>query len=317
MPALLDPREAHFRIPSCHPGLSLFLRHMPPFDGTPDRGDVLYVHGATFPSALSIAHRFDGRSWRDELCAAGFHVWGFDCHGYGDSDPYPAMSEPPECHDPLGSVDDASQQLEQVVRFICRHRASDRISIVAHSWGTIVAGRFAARCGKRIDRLVLFGAIARRNGHATRQHSAWRLVSLQDQWQRFVADVPVGALPVLSRQHFDAWAECYLDSDQASRSRTPPSVQTPSGPWSDIGRAWIGDLGYDPSRVRAPVAIIRGEWDSMCTDADAAWLFAALTASPIKRDVKISRATHLMHLEASRYALYRETQAFLTGGDEA
>ena len=67
--------------------------------------------------------------------------------------------------------------------------------------------------------------------------------------------------------------------------------------------------------VRAPVAIIRGEWDSMCTDADAAWLFGAFTSSPIRRDVKISRGTHLMHLETSRCALYRETQNFLAGGD--
>ena len=67
--------------------------------------------------------------------------------------------------------------------------------------------------------------------------------------------------------------------------------------------------------IHAPVAIIRGEWDSMCTDADAAWLFNALSASPIKRDIKISRATHLMHLESSRYALYRETETFLTAGD--
>ena len=36
----------------------------------------------------------------------------------------------------------------------------------------------------------------------------------------------------------------------------------------------------------------------------------------IKRDVKFSHGTHLMHLEASRYALYREAQNFLTGGDE-
>jgi hypothetical protein len=32
--------------------------------------------------------------------------------------------------------------------------------------------------------------------------------------------------------------------------------------------------------------------------------------------VKISRGTHLMHLETSRYALYRETQNFLVGNDE-
>ena len=49
----------------------------------------------------------------------------------------------------------------------------------------------------------------------------------------------------------------------------------------------------------------------MCTDQDARWLFDALRASPMRCDVKISRATHLMHLEASRFALYREAEAFL------
>ena len=64
----LDPKEEHFCIASCIEGLTLFLRYMPPNahqTGTPKI--VLYVHGGSFPSALSIAHRFDGRSWRDEL----------------------------------------------------------------------------------------------------------------------------------------------------------------------------------------------------------------------------------------------------------
>jgi hypothetical protein len=69
--------------------------------------------------------------------------------------------------------------------------------------------------------------------------------------------------------------------------------------------------------VRVPVLIIRDEWDELCTDRDAQWLFGALSASPMRRDVKISRGTHLMHLEASRYALYRETEAFLSAGDLA
>jgi hypothetical protein len=42
--------------------------------------------------------------------------------------------------------------------------------------------------------------------------------------------------------------------------------------------------------------------DAYCTDEDARWLFDALTSSPSKRDVKISRGTHLMHLETMRYA---------------
>ena len=61
----------------------------------------------------------------------------------------------------------------------------------------------------------------------------------------------------------------------------------------------------------------RGEWDSLLPDADARWLFDAFTASPIKRDIKIGGATHLMHLEAGRYALYRESIGFLQGGDTA
>ena len=75
--SLLDPREENFRIRSCHSGLSLFLRRLPP-QGTSTRAVVLYVHGATFASALSVAHRFDGCSWRDEMCTVGFDVWGVD-----------------------------------------------------------------------------------------------------------------------------------------------------------------------------------------------------------------------------------------------
>ena len=307
--------EQQFHTASCHAGMSLSLRHLPS-SVTSTKGAVLYVHGATFPSALSIMHRFDGRSWADSLSADGFDVWGFDFHGYGGSDPYPQMSDAPEENDPLCTADDASKQLECAVRFILAHQRLQQISLVAHSWGTMVAGRFAARCPALVDRLVLFGPIARRDGSQIPEFPAWRLVSLKDQWDRFTGEVPQGEPPVLSRRHFDEWGVRYLDCDPASRSRMPHSVKTPSGPWFDIGRAWFGDLAYDPTQVRAPVAIIRGEWDSMCTDADAAWLFGKLTASPIRRDIKLSRGTHLLHLEANRHALHRETAAFLSGGDE-
>src|SRR5215469_15879647 len=147
----LDPREEHFRIPSHLPGRSLFLRHLPSLDPRGDR-TVLYVHGGTFPSALSIAHRFDGRSWRDELCAAGFHVWALDFHGFGKfSDPYPDIKQPADAATPLGRADDASRQLEHAIRFICARHGVGRLSIIAHSWGTIVAGRFAARCPELVD----------------------------------------------------------------------------------------------------------------------------------------------------------------------
>ena len=315
--AKLDPREEHFRVPSPHPGLSLFLRHLAPHRAMPPDGRVvLYVHGGTFPSALSIAHRFDGRSWRDELCDAGFQVWALDFQGFGLSDPYPQMAEQAAANPPLGRAAEATAQLDRAVRFVCERQQVPRLSLIAHSWGTIVAGRWAATHPEAVDRLVFFGPIARRPRAAEPQRlPAWRMISLKDQWDRFTADVPQGAAPVLLRRHFAEWGEHYLDTDRCSRERTPAAVQVPSGPFQDIYDAWAGELAYDPARVRAPVAIIRGEWDGMCGDADARWLFDALSAIPGRCDIKIARATHLMHLETARCALYRETEAFLSGGD--
>jgi pimeloyl-ACP methyl ester carboxylesterase len=315
--AKLDPREEHFRIPSHEQGCTLFLRYLQAASET--RAVVLYVHGGTFPSALSIAYRFDGRSWRDELCDAGFDVWALDFRGFGRlSDPYPEMQWPAEDVPPIGRAEEASRQLERAVRFICEQHDLGRVSIIAHSWGTVVTGRFAGRCPELVDRLVFFGPIARREPQGERVRLAgWRLISLEDQWNRFTDTVPRGEAPVLLRRHFEEWGESYLDVDPESRERTPAAAKVPSGAFQDVYDAWAGELAYDPSLVRAPVAIIRGEWDGMCTDQDARWLFAALAGSPARRDIKISRATHLMHLESGRYALYRETEAFLLAGDTA
>jgi pimeloyl-ACP methyl ester carboxylesterase len=314
----LDAREVHFRLPSDHAGLSLFLRYLAPDrTSTPDPRVVLYVHGATFPSALSIAHRFDGRSWRDELVACGFHSWALDFHGFGRfSDPYPEMDEPAENNSPLGRAQDASRQLERAVHFICAHHGVSRLSMIAHSWGTMVAGDFAGRCPVLVDRLVFFGPIARRApGAKPVRLPAWRVISIKDQWERFTADVPPHEPAPLSKRHFAEWSQAYLDVDPESRSRSPAAVKTPSGAFQDIFDAWAGELAYEPGLVRAPVAIIRGAWDRMCTDEDARTLFDSLTGSRLRRDIKIGAATHLMHLEASRYALYRETQTFLEGRD--
>jgi pimeloyl-ACP methyl ester carboxylesterase len=220
----LDPSEEHFRIPSHHRGLSLFLRYAPPTRaGAGGERVVLYVHGGTFPSALSVAHRFDGRSWRDELCAAGFHVWALDFHGFGRlSDPYPEFERPAEDVAPLGRAADASLQLEQAFRFIRARHGVVRLSIIAHSWGTIVSGLFAGRHPNEVDRMVFFGPIARRDPPAERVSlPGWRLISLKDQWDRFTETVPEGEAPVLLRRHFDEWGEAYLDIDPDSRARSP------------------------------------------------------------------------------------------------
>ncbi len=317
----LDPREQHFRIPGPARGLSLFLRFLPAEQARfRSRRAVLYVHGATFPSALSIAHRFDGRSWRDALIEAGFDVWGLDFYGFGHSDRYPEMDAPAADNPALCVAEDAAGQLEAAVRFILLHQNIERLSLISHSWGSMPACLFAGRHPALVDRLVLFAPIARRDPRRDEtppSFPAWRIVTTQDQWKRFIEDVPAHEPQVLSRAHFEEWSEDYLDSDPQSRLRDPAGVKVPLGPFGDIIRAWHGRLAYDPSLVRSPVAIIRGEWDGLMLDDDARRLFDGFTRSPAKRDIKISRGTHLMHLEMMRSAVWRESINFLNGDDTA
>jgi pimeloyl-ACP methyl ester carboxylesterase len=315
----LDPREQHFRIPGPREGMSLFLRFLPAEKLRLGRG-VLYVHGATFPSALSIAHRFDGKSWRDVLGEAGFDVWGLDFYGFGYSDRYPEMDQPAAENSPLCVAKDAAEQLEAAIRFVLAHQNIKRISLISHSWGSMPAGIFAGMHSALIDRWVLFAPIGRRGPRRYETPAslpAWRVVTTEDQWNRFVEDVPPHEPPVLSRVHFEEWSQRYLDSDPESRSRSPAGVKTPLGPFSEIIRAWHGNLAYDPARVRSPIAIIRGEWDGLMLDDDAQWLFSAFTQAATKRDIKIGRGTHLMHLEASRLALWHESANFLHGNDSS
>jgi pimeloyl-ACP methyl ester carboxylesterase len=317
----LDPREQCFRIPGPCKDMSLFLRFLPSAKSEfQPRRSVLYVHGATFPSALSVAHRFDGRSWRDALNDAGFDVWGLDFYGFGRSDRYPEMDKPAADTGPLCVAKDAAEQLEAAVRFILDHQNIEKLSLISHSWGSMPACLFAGQYPASIDRLVLFAPISRRGPRRYEQppaFPAWRIVTVEDQWNRFVEDVPADEPPVLSRVHFDEWGLRYLESDPDSRLRDPVGVKTPLGPFSEIIKAWHGQLAYDPAAIRNPVAIIRGEWDGLIPDDDARGLFDAFTHAPVKRDIKIGRGTHLMHLETMRLALWRESAEFLRGEDVA
>jgi pimeloyl-ACP methyl ester carboxylesterase len=316
----LDPREACFYIPGPVDGLKLFLRHL---EAAPDSDrlgrDVLYIHGMSFPSALSIAHRIDGRSWRDELCDSGFDVWALDFYGFGPSDRYVEMAEPAELNPPLGGVHLASHQIERAIRFICEHQRRTSLSIIGHSGGCTAIGIFAARCPELLDRIVFFAPIVQRVGQsaAPKRFPAWRVVSLKDQWDRFTEDVPHGERPVLSQSHFQEWGERYLETDSQSRTCSPAGVKIPCGLIQDVFDVLHGAKAYDPSEIRAPVAIIRGEWDTWSSEDDVQSLFNSLKRAPIRRFTTISRGTHLLHLEESRYALYRESITFLQGRDTA
>jgi pimeloyl-ACP methyl ester carboxylesterase len=274
---------------------------------------VLYVHGATFPSALSVGYRFAGRSWLEDLATLGYDAWAFDFAGYGGSDRYAGMDGPRDGA-PLGRSDEAARQIARAVDTVVETTGCERVSLIAHSWGSIPAALYATQRPDRVDALCLFGPIARRATPglpAPESVGAWRVVTVAEQLARFVEDVPPGHPPVLIDDDLRYWGPAYLATDPTSTSREPPSVKIPSGPQADILAAWGGALPYRPEKVASPTLIVRGEWDSVSNDRDADWLLSNI-AAPIRKDVKIAKGTHLMHLEHSRDALFAAVRGFLS-----
>jgi pimeloyl-ACP methyl ester carboxylesterase len=292
----------------------LLLREQAPGGGG-SSGAVLYIHGATFPSSCSIMFKFDGISWADQLNRSGFSAWGLDFTGFGGSERYPEMlTLTPVVGEPVGRAPEAAAQIERAVRHISSQTGLSKVSIIAHSWGTMATGLFASQHPELVERIVFFAPIVRRSGQQRSVNlGPWRFLTIEEQYKRFVEDVPEGRPPVLLDRHFEQWASVYLASDNNSSTRNPPSVKTPNGPVADIVSAWSGSLPYEPSKIKAPLAVVRGEWDSYCTDQDAAWLLSALSSAPEKRDVKVHEGTHLMHLEESRAKLYQAASDFLGG----
>jgi alpha-beta hydrolase superfamily lysophospholipase len=274
---------------------------------------------------LSIFHPFEGRSWADALNTAGFTVWGVDLAGYGRSDRYAQ-----ERSEPAGRMAVAVLQLRRAVDAI-RARNHDRpIALLGHSWGGSLAAHYAQRHPHDVKALALFAPIVARavshvDASAPASTSAYYTaavasaessitshypLTLWAQYRRFVEDVPRGQPQVLGEAHFQAWGAAFLATDSQACVRQPPSVMTPYGPAADVSALWSGEKLYNPSGIVAPTLLVRGEWDSVCSDADARNLLHEL-GSVDKTDVKIVRATHLMHLESQRGVLYNAVNTFL------
>ena len=239
---------------------------------------------------------------------------GFDFHGYGYSDRYPA-SERGAAGEPAALVASSGRERaarEAVVRFILsRHglRSPAFRSNQPLAWGSMpgTAGRFAGGI-QQVDRMVLFGAIARRPPRRYEKPPpapAWRIVTVEDRNGRalsktcrpmnsqcYHARILTNGVSAISKQRFrqsqpgPGWGE---NSDRPMS----PTFCTHGTAISPTIRLWYR-RGRDHSRRMGRSSL------ATRTQRSVVQRFHALRPSSVISE--ISRATHLMHLEAMRYA---------------
>ena len=308
---------AEFRTASGVRGLSIALRRRPPLRARDGSAPILFVHGATFPSALAADFPFGGRSWMERLACRGHDSWALDFLGYGKSDRYPEMAAADATGAPLGDSKDAAVQIYSAVAVIEHITNAPRTCVIAHSWGCIPAARFVAANPQMVERFVMFAPVVTRAGpHEHSPEQRFWDVSADYQRRRFAGLVPAGVHALIEPADLEPWLQSYVASDPTSALRAPPSARVPYGPTADIGRVWNGVDLFDPAEIRVPTLIVYGEWDATTTTQDALRLYRALAHAPERQLTLLDRGTHVMHLERARTQLYAAVAGFLEGRKE-
>jgi pimeloyl-ACP methyl ester carboxylesterase len=308
-------------IKSSTPGIELFVRNKHP-SGMTARADrtLLFIHGATYPSETSFDLPIEGASMMDLFAQAGFDVFLVDVRGYGRSTRPTAMDKPPGDNPPVATSDEAGADLGSAVDYVLGLRGLSKLNLMGWSWGTSIAGRYAASHNDKIERLVLYApawTFEPTRAPPKAALPAYRFVDedmAKKRWLMGVAQDQRDAL--IPPGVFDAWWSATLATDPVGAKMNPPQLRAPDGVYAEFTQYWLaGKPFYDPAEIRVPTLLIHAEWDADLPSYMAHQVFAHLTHAPYKRFVELGQGTHTVMLEKNRKQFFDEIRVFLSEKD--
>jgi pimeloyl-ACP methyl ester carboxylesterase len=308
-----------YHVPSVDAGIQIYVRNTRPADlasFSPAR-TLLFVHGATYPSDTMFDLKIGGESWMDFIARHGYDVYSMDVRGYGRSTRPPEMERPAGDSPPVVTTEDGVRDCAAVVDHIRDRRGMARLNLMGWSWGTVIAGAYAASNPERVERLVMHAPLwLRRIPGGLRVDGplgAYRTVTFDAARQRWLNGVPEEKQKdLISDGVLEAWWQANMDADPIGARMSPPAVRAPNGLLVDAFKYWEADTRYyDPSAIRSPVLMVVGEWDVDTPAYMAQAILARLTGSPRKRLVIVGEGTHHLMLERNRLQMFREVQVFL------
>jgi pimeloyl-ACP methyl ester carboxylesterase len=226
------------------------------------------------------------------------------------------MDRPARDSSPVVTTDDGVRDFGAVIDHIRERRGIPRVILMGWSWGTVIAGAFAAANPDKVERLVMYAPLwLRRIPGGLRvdsQMGAYRTVTFEAAKQRWLNGVaPSRQQDLIPPGVLEAWWNANMEADPVGAKLAPPAVRAPNGLLVDAFKYWEADTRYyDPSAITAPTLLVVGDWD---VDTPAYMAQAILTrlGSPQKRLVIIGEGTHHLMLERNRRQMFREIQVFL------
>jgi pimeloyl-ACP methyl ester carboxylesterase len=298
-------------------GLKIYVRNKHPADMTsfsPER-TLVFVHGATYPASTAFDLELGGLSWMDYIARRGFDVYLMDLPGYGASTRPAAMDKPADAGEPFETTADAVSDYAAVVDWVLARRQLSKLDVMGWSWGTTIAGGFAAEQPVKVNRLVLYAPVwisqDAQPAAAAQKLGAYRTVTRDAALQRWVRGVPEGKVAdLIPPGWFDAWQKATWATDP--KAQDLQALRAPNGVFLDFQQYWAaGKPTYDPGKIEAPTLMIQAEWDQDTPPPRSQGLFPRLTNAAWKEYVLIGKGTHTIVMEKNRMLLFQAVQTFL------
>ena len=254
--------------------------------GTRPEKSILLLHGVTYSS-----HVFDV-DYKDYslvrlLAREGWAVWRLDMPGYGRSAPVEDGFLP----DSRCAADCISGAAER----IAAETGQEQLDLLGWSWGTVTAGRFAARRPARLRRLVLYAPILTGIGRE----------EISEPFHRNTPAHAAEDFQKLPDGSFDpAAAERTVIERYCSSCLRCDGERSPNGGRREICVGRDRDL-IELERIAVPTLII-------CGDRDPYLNAARLADSPARLPegsalCVVPGAGHILMLEAPYYHRFQET----------
>jgi streptogramin lyase/alpha-beta hydrolase superfamily lysophospholipase len=277
--------------------LSLFRkRRDAPIPGARALPVLFLVHGSSNSGRSSFDLDVPGRgdySMMNVFADHGFDVWTMDFEGYGRSTRTAGNS----------NIAEGVKDLEAATDVVIRETRQPRMHFFGESSGGLRAGAFAMAHPDRVDRLVLAAFTYTGEGSPTLAERAKQLEFYRTHNRRprdramirsiFTRDQPGTADPAVA----DALADAELVFGDS----------VPTGTYLDM----TANLPVvDPTKVHAPVLLVRGEYDGIATEEDLVNFFRKL-ANRDKQLVVLPGTSHAVAFGYNRDQLWRVMRSFL------
>jgi pimeloyl-ACP methyl ester carboxylesterase len=276
-----------------HGGIKLYVWEK--YSGDPSgKPVVVLAHGSATAGKESFDLQVPGKpsySLMDFLAKQGFDVFALDTRGFG-------RSTHPDVH---MTTKEASDDLNAVVDYILKLRGTQKVHLLAWSWGTQYSGMFISAYPEKLAKYVSYAQM-----HVASPDLAKRRARIDAFRKNPYVNIPEAGW----KPRFTSMTPAEVNEsevvDAYAKAATQVELKSPTGPQLDM--VTIMPM-VNPKLITVPTMIIHGEYDDVA-DLDGLLPFFQALPNSYKRYVVVPKAGHMMHLQKGHQLFQHEVASF-------